>query len=236
MIDFHAHILPDMDDGADSIKTSLEMMRASRIQGITCMFATPHFYAFDDNPELFLKRREKSYNTLMAVIAKYEPDTFPAVIPGAEILYFPGMGDSAELKGLAMGKTGTIMVEPPMQHWQESMIEEIVYMGNQLRLVPIIAHVDRYMRLLDDYTLIDRVLAEKMIVQVNASFFIHSSSQEYALKFLDTGKIHMLGSDCHNMSTREPNIEKAAEIIRLNGSAKNLARLSERCSRLVHST
>ena len=43
-IDFHCHILPKMDDGSDSINTSLAMLRAEHTQGVNRVVLTPHFY------------------------------------------------------------------------------------------------------------------------------------------------------------------------------------------------
>ena len=42
MIDLHSHILPELDDGAQSLWESLEMARMAVDSGITVMAATPH--------------------------------------------------------------------------------------------------------------------------------------------------------------------------------------------------
>lgn len=42
MIDIHAHILPELDDGADHILTSLRMAEQAARSGVTDMIATPH--------------------------------------------------------------------------------------------------------------------------------------------------------------------------------------------------
>ena len=65
MIDFHSHFLPQIDDGSDSIETSLAMLRESWEQGVDLIFATPHFYADEVDPEYFLRRRNHAYERLM---------------------------------------------------------------------------------------------------------------------------------------------------------------------------
>ena len=45
MIDFHAHILPKMDDGSKSAEESIAMLKIQAEQGIRCVVATPHFYS-----------------------------------------------------------------------------------------------------------------------------------------------------------------------------------------------
>lgn len=43
MIDVHSHILPGVDDGSDSIDTSLKMLAMARESGVDAIIATPHF-------------------------------------------------------------------------------------------------------------------------------------------------------------------------------------------------
>ena len=42
MIDIHCHILPGIDDGAQSIEDAIEMAKQAVSQGITTIIATPH--------------------------------------------------------------------------------------------------------------------------------------------------------------------------------------------------
>jgi protein-tyrosine phosphatase len=42
MIDLHAHILPQLDDGAESLEESIEMCRISHKDGVRTIVATPH--------------------------------------------------------------------------------------------------------------------------------------------------------------------------------------------------
>ena len=55
MIDFHSHILPEMDDGSKDVKMSLAMLQMEREQGVTEVVFTPHFYAQQDTVAHFLK-------------------------------------------------------------------------------------------------------------------------------------------------------------------------------------
>ncbi|WP_431777438.1 CpsB/CapC family capsule biosynthesis tyrosine phosphatase [Ottowia caeni] len=44
MIDLHTHILPGIDDGSQSLETSLKMARIAVADGTTIMACTPHIY------------------------------------------------------------------------------------------------------------------------------------------------------------------------------------------------
>ncbi len=231
MIDFHSHFLPDVDDGSDSVETSLAMLHESWRQGVRLMFATPHFYADEDDPESFLARRSEACAQLREAIEVRQELEIPDVLLGAEILYFPGMSVAEELRALSMGSTPFLLIEPPMIPWRDTMLDEIEQTGENLRCIPVIAHVDRYMRMLRDASLFDRLRDRRVLTQVNASFFIHDS--ERALDLLRQNRIHFIGSDCHNMDERAPNMGAAEEIIRLDGASEYLGTINERIFSLL---
>ena len=43
MIDIHSHIIPGIDDGSKSMEMTMEMLRTAEQNGITHVFATPHY-------------------------------------------------------------------------------------------------------------------------------------------------------------------------------------------------
>ena len=233
MIDFHCHILPNIDDGSQSVDMSLAMLEESANQGIDTMVATPHFYAYEDSISSFLARRRDAYDALMVGMASNPEKKYPEVKLGAEVYYFEGMSTAEDLRYLELANTGCILIEPPMEPWTEKMFDEIERAGRKIGLVPVIAHVDRYMRILNDDSLINRVHAHRMLVQVNASYFLHSDTEVVALEMLEQGMLHLIGSDAHNLDTRAQNIGLAARAIAKVGDAKALASLNEKGYRLL---
>ena len=53
----------------------------------------------------------------------------------------------------------------------------------------------------------------ELLVQSNANFFIQKNSRRKALNLFKKGRIHLLGSDCHNCSVRPPNLGEAVTIL-----------------------
>lgn len=225
MIDFHAHILPNMDDGADCVETSLKMLRQSFLQGVDVVVSTSHFYANEECPGDFLLRRKAAFERLDDAMLM-RPEVFPKIILGAEVLYFPGMSDAEEISELTVGDSNCILVEPPMAAWTDSMLDEIVRLGKKRDCRPVIAHVDRYMTYLGDKSLISRVQERNMLVQVNADYFLNPATSRKALKHLKQGNIHLVGSDCHNLTSRAQTLGKVRRLASENGLAKEFARLS----------
>lgn len=214
MIDFHCHILPNVDDGPKELSESLAMLRRSFLQGVDLMVATSHFYAYEEYPQTFLQRRNQAFRILQQAMLM-SPEVYPRVVPGAEVLYFPGISDAEGMEALMIGSSKGILIEPPMSVWTEEMLDDIAELGKNLDCTPVIAHVDRYMGLMQDETLIDRVRQRDIAVQVNAAYFLNPKTQRTAFRNLKTGKIQFIGSDCHNLDSRPPNMgfaRKQAEV------------------------
>ena len=231
MIDFHSHILPGMDDGADCVETSLAMLRESRRQGVDLICSTSHFYADEEDPRTFLSRRSEAYSRLLA--AMEDPSEYPKILLGAEVLYFPGISVAEEVRELCLENSPFLLIEPPMMPWSESMLDEVEQCGETLGCVPVIAHIDRYMRMLNDYKLFERVKNRKVLVQVNASFFLHRDTEDFALECLQKGRFQFIGSDCHDMERRCPNMGDAADVIHEAGADGSLIELNDRLYQLV---
>lgn len=208
MVDFHSHILPQMDDGSGSVSESLMMLRQSFLQGVDIIVSTSHFYADEEYPKDFLKRRKASFRALREAMLM-STDAYPSVALGAEVLYFPGICEAEDVRELMIQRTRTILIEPSMSAWSDAMLDEIWQLGQNFECTPVIAHVDRYMSYLKDDSLMKRVQERDMLVQVNASYFLDPKTVKAAVRHLKNGDIQLIGSDCHNLDTRLPNLGMA---------------------------
>lgn len=231
--DFHSHILPGIDDGSRSVEESLAMLRMEAEQGVGCVIATPHFYASHDDPDRFLERREKAVRKLRDAMAESE---FPQVLVGAEVHYFRGISDSEVLPALTIAKKRCILIEMPPAPWTEQMYRELEGIYVKQGLIPVIAHVDRYIRPLRSYRIPERLEELPVSVQANASFFLKSNTAPFALRLLRQGRIHLLGSDCHNLKDRAPNMAAAMRVIDRRAGSGALEQIREHGNRLLNET
>lgn len=230
IIDFHSHILPEIDDGSGNLEESLELLRLSASQGIRQIVATPHFYPRYDSPEKFLRRRAEAEKILRQAAA--EPG-LPDVIVGAEVYYFSGISDSELVNTLTIGGKRCILIEMPPAPWKESHYRELEGIYAKHCIIPIIAHVDRYIRPLRTHGIPKRLEKLPVLVQANADFFIQKSTRSMALRMLKKDQIHLLGSDCHNLRSRRPNLQEAMEIINGKLGQDALARIRYYQQRLL---
>lgn len=195
------------------------MLRMEAEQGVTHVVATPHFYASYDTPERFLKRRATAWEKLQTALVN-EPG-LPKITLGAEVYYFSGISNSEVLEQLTIGQKSFIMIEMPGIPWTQSVCQEIEGIYQKTGITPIIAHIDRYISPFQTHGILKRLEEMPVLVQANGSFFLHPTTAPMAMRMLKENRIQFLGSDCHNLSDRKPNLGNVVQKIekRLGASA-----------------
>ena len=223
--DFHSHILPNMDDGSNSVEESIALLELEAAQGVERVVLTPHFYPQNEAPQDFLQRRKASVEALLAGIG--DRTDLPLLTVGAEVAYYMGMSQSEELPLLALEGTDCILIEMPPAPWPKYVWRDLRSIREEWGLMPIIAHVDRYIRPLHTYGIPRRLAEIGVLVQANGNFFIRRETERMAMKLLKTGHVHLIGSDCHGLETRRPNVKEAAEKIERKLGRETLSRISD---------
>jgi protein-tyrosine phosphatase len=66
-----------------------------------------------------------------------------------------------------------------------------------------------------------------VLVQANGNFFIRRETERMAMKMLRAGRVHLIGSDCHGLESRRPNVKEAAEKIERKLGREALSRIGE---------
>lgn len=206
MFDLHSHILPGIDDGSANLEMTKKMLQEMHRQGIRCVAATPHFYANRDFPEAFLQRRDAAMQQVSNLEGNY-----PKIIVGAEIAYFDGISRSGILHKMQLGKTGLVLIEMPFCPWTGRMVREICQIRQETGLIPVLAHIDRYVRQIKEY--MPMLQDSGVLFQCNADAFLTVLRRRWALRLLCQGSIHFLGTDAHNLTTRPPKLRDACQVI-----------------------
>ena len=212
LIDFHSHILPGVDDGSASLEETISLLRLEAEQGVTHVVATPHFYPQYDSPERFLARRERAAKELREALEDH-PE-LPGVSLGAEVYFYHGISNSDVISELTIEGKSCILIEMPGAPWTDGMFRELEALHERRGIIPIIAHLDRYIGRFHTFGIPQRLERLPLMVQTNAEFFLRRSTAAMALRMLKRGQIHLLGSDCHNLTSRKPNLGEAAALIR----------------------
>ena len=208
MIDIHTHILPGMDDGSGSLEESLAMAKESARQGVRLLAATPHFYATQEDPNSFLRRREKS----LALLESAWQEGFPTLLVGAEVRYFDGISRVEKIAHLTLDHTRILLLEMPFTSWSGRMVDEVLELQRSRGLQVLLAHVERYLKDQDGQVW-ETFRQNGVWMQCNANFFLRWQTKRKAQALFKKGEIQMLGSDTHNMTTRPPNLAMARDAL-----------------------
>ena len=237
MIDFHCHLLQGIDDGSRSVETSINILERSREQGVRTIIATPHFHASKMSIDSFLKNRKSAYEELTAEVRGCGrhfigddglSDGLPKLLLGAETAFFDNMSVAERVGDLTIQGTNILMVEMPFVDWQESHLREIEKLSS--RYTVIIAHIERFMnrrnkRRINELLEMSRTLPIR--IQVNAEAFDDRKLRRKLIKMFASGEAHMLGSDCHGMNRRPPNLPAGMNALRAALGDDFLRRMNE---------
>ncbi len=199
LTDYHCHILPDMDDGAQDAETALEMIEMMREQGVERIIATPHFYAHEERSLTeYLLRREDAFESIADFAA------VPDIILGAEVAVEHGISKIHGIEQLAVEDSDMILLELPYRDLEDWMLEEINAVSSEYGLKIILAHVHRYMQYYSPENL-GKLLGIDAVFQFNNDSFLVPEEKELLERVLKAGIQVVFGSDSHNTDGRAPN-------------------------------
>ena len=193
--DIHAHLLPEVDDGPESMEQSIALIKAFQRLGLKRLTATPHVYEqyYPNSKSELLNSYIDLQNHMTREGLEIEVDL------AAEYYldeYFLGLLDRNEL--LTLGDkyllVETSFVAPPPNLYDYFF--EIQTRGYK----PILAHPERYIYLEEeDY---EKLLDFGCQFQVNLLSFCGYYGRQIrrrAFKLLEMGMLHAIGSDIHRL-------------------------------------
>lgn len=210
--DVHCHILPQVDDGSQSMDETMEMLRIASQSGITSMIVTPHYKRGRVGTP-----RDEIGRLLQAVRERAEEEQISIrLYPGTEIYYNSSLEEKLENGWISrMNDTDFILVEfSPMESFPyiRNAIDDIFSMGYR----PIIAHVERYGCMLGKPENVRIIHEMGCLVQVNAGSVAGNygfKAKHFIQKLLREHLIEFVGTDAHNASGRPPEMAKCADLI-----------------------
>ncbi len=223
MFDFHTHILPGVDDGSHSVEESVSMLSELYRQGVDGVALTPHFYAETMSPEEFFKCRQSAWEKLKPHLSAEMPE----IRLGAEVYYFEGINRYEGLESFCIEGTRLLLLEMPECSWTNRMISAIIELNSNENITVLMAHIERYLTK-QKKEVWKLLLNSGVRMQASADFFAKRSSRREAMKLMRNGSIHLLGTDCHNMTTRKPDMAEAKNAIVHSKGEDLLARMKRR--------
>ena len=195
MIDFHSHIIPNIDDGSSSLEESINLIKEAEKAGFTAIISTSHYIEgyYDYNQEERKKYLENLYNA-------ENNDKNVKLYLGSEIYITEDMFELIEQeKASTINNSRYILFELPMNS-KTFLAKEIVYRAIEKGYLPIIAHPERYTYVQEDINYARELSNMGALFQSNYGSIIgmygnHAKKTIY--KLLEDDLIQFLGSDVH---------------------------------------
>lgn len=209
MFDLHCHLLPAIDDGAQSLEEALALARLAIKNGITHSVLTPHFHPgrWENQFDLVSIKCEQFRTHLRAAEINLKVAVAGEVRAGPEAM-------SLCLEGQL----------PFVGHWQNMPVVLLEFSHGMLpvgseKLIawlvkhgvrPMIAHPERNKDIIRSFDKINPLIAEGALLQVTADAVCGDFGpmcQLRAREMLERGWVTILASDAHSIDHRPPQLE-----------------------------
>lgn len=213
MIDFHTHILPNIDDGSRSIDETFNLIKEAKEVGFDGIILTSHYienFYETDVPERDIWVKAISENLGAKGI---DTDLYLA----NEIYISENMmGLLEQQKASTINNSCYVLFELPLNE-EPLNLYDVIYSLQENKLIPILAHPERYSFVQKEPELIYDLIEKGCLMQANYGSIIgqYGVKAEYIVKkFLENNMIHFLGSDVHRQNSIYPKIPFALEKIK----------------------
>lgn len=213
VIDIHSHILPGVDDGAQTEADSLAMAKAAVEEGIHTIIATPHHKngSFDNVRENIV-----TYTDILNKL--FAANNIPlTLLPGQETRINGDMiADIEKGELLSINHTSYLFVELPSEsvpRYTKQMLFDIQVAG----YTPIIVHPERNQELLERPAKLYELVRIGALTQITAGSVLGKFGkkvQKFTHQMIDTNLTHFIASDAHNTTTRKFWMKEALDQIK----------------------
>ncbi len=226
MIDIHAHVLPDVDDGPVDLASAVELCRSAGRDGVETIVATPHqrHESWENADRARLERLRDA--------VQHAVGASPRILLGAEIAVdselLAELDRFPDCEWLPLAGSRYLLLE--LNPMSPRVGPHPLGLVHELRLAgwrPILAHPERCSRIADDPALVAQLALAGALVQVTAGSLtgrFGPQIQGWVLRMLDQDRIDFVASDMHDVEQRPPELAVAFEVVRRLGAVAIYAR------------
>ena len=210
LADIHTHILPGVDDGAKTPADALEMLRLAAQSGVRHVILTPHF-----NLRKTVKKNVVQLGLELLREEVHKAGIDVELYEGHEIMVTSDLNtllDAGEY--CTLNGSRYVLLELTMLHVRppQEVLDEVFLSG----VTPVLAHAERVEKLRGDLSAFAELCACGVIIQINAESVIGTQDRKTAKfvhKLIKHGLVHVIASDCHDVTERPANLAQAARVI-----------------------
>ena len=199
--DIHSHFIPGIDDGAQNLEQSMEMLTAMRELGYRKVVTTPHSMAdgYKNTPEIILGGLAKLRAEVERVGLDIEVDA------AAEYYLDHELEKNVMEKRVLTFGDNYLLFELPFISEPQILLSVVFQMQTQ-GYKPVLAHPERYSFWYNDLSKYQQLKDRGVLFQLNMialSGAYGPQARQIAEKLIDAGAYELVGSDCHSMGHLE---------------------------------
>ncbi|MDR0920963.1 MAG: tyrosine protein phosphatase [Lactobacillales bacterium] len=212
MIDLHCHILPGVDDGAQTLDDSLKMAKKAAKDGITHILCTPHHNMKYSNP------KEKVLVAVSDLQKELDEENIPITLfEGQEVRIHHQLMDEIDSDVILFADVNDryLMLEFPTAHipeYTDKMLSDMLERG----IVPVIVHPERYTEIQENPNLLVNYLNMGCLAQVTAPSVVGkygSKVKKLSHLLIKNNLVQMVASDAHRLGDRNFYLKEAFKVI-----------------------
>lgn len=212
MIDIHSHILPGIDDGAQTETDSIAMAKQAVQEGITKIVATPHHK--NRHYENYKEEIRTHVNVLNELLDEHNVPL--EVLVGQEVrIYGDILADYEKGEIQTINDSNYLLIEFPFDSVPQ-YAERLLYDLQIAGLRPVIVHPERNRELIENKTRMYEIIRSGALSQVTAASLLGKfgkNAEQFSFELIDADLTHFIASDAHNTTKRTFYMQEAFELV-----------------------
>ena len=123
----------------------------------------------------------------------------------------------------------------PFSKWPENVLREVISLQEERNIQVLIAHIERYARY-QGRGVLDTLWEHGIRFQVNAEALTNWRTVRFVRRLLEKDRLHVLGSDSHNLTTRQPNLGQALSFLEEKYGVETIKHLRDNAVQMLTPT
>ncbi len=212
MIDFHTHIIPNIDDGSRNIDETFNLIQEAKNAGFEGIVLTSHY--MENYYETGVKERDIWVKVIKDNLRQ---SGIEANLYLANEIYITDniMDLLIEGKASTINNTSYVLFEMPLNA-EPMNLYNVIYSLQENKLIPILAHPERYSFIQKEPEFVYELIEKGVLMQANYGSILGQYGEKAKIivkKLLSGNMIHFLGTDVHREKTIYKLIPQAIEEI-----------------------
>jgi protein-tyrosine phosphatase len=209
MIDIHCHILPSLDDGAESMEVSIAMAEMAIEDGVSHIICTPHansHYRFQ--PELIQQRHAELQARYEGRITFGTGCDFHLSFENLQSIQENPSRYTLNQKNYLLVEFADFSIPPAM----DQALHHLQLAG----ITPIITHPERNPLIRTDPERLFKWLRQGCFAQVTAQSILGKfgrTAHEMSERWLAAGVFQFIASDAHNITSRPLRLKETYDLV-----------------------